>query len=333
MDVETICRGLMSNSRRLSNWSARPRGTDKYISVLSCDRAKYQEASGEGSGFYGSLQDSKMTNDLEMIAELQTSNIDIAIADSNHTPTADNNASIDSVGKDIIPLLNLPIEKPWRKTGQDFDFTPEDAGKGKSNHDRKEAVLKHSPKASVIPCLNDSKLSKDSIATSMKHGTSIYEQILADIRFTKRSSRKSIDKKARDSRIARLKRTPVSKPSPKRLKRSILQNIEFQKETADPIFSPAKFETPGKEDIRLSSNSLVLSSGLRSRHLFASGRDLCVIYDSETDVRADSKSVNKPSSRQQLSTERIKLYRYKPRIDRSYSNLYQSRMSRSVSGI
>lgn len=331
MDVQTICRGLMASSRRLSAWPSKPRGINRYVAILSCDEVQEREVANQELELEHSHRYSKMTNDLEMIAELQTSNIDIAIADSNQTPTADNNASIDSVSKDFIPLLNLPIEKGNIGNKEEFVLTPLQPRKKQLKSSQRERVVKMSPLVAATPDLNSSKLSKDSKTTSSKHGTSIYEQILADIRFTKRSNQKSTDRRKRESPKPKVRKIFLAQPSPKKPKKTDLNSSAQNKHLNEESFSPARFNTPTKEEGRLTGTSLQLSNGLRSRHIFASGKDQCRIYDSESDVRPSVSVVRKISRKQQLSTERIRLYRYKPRIERSYSNLYKDRLSRSVS--
>jgi hypothetical protein len=187
----------------------------------------------------------------------------------------------DSCQKELIPLLNLPERNPSSEMTDQLDNSKINTAKPKKTQ--------------------NSRLESSFYRSESKGDQSIYEKILANIRFTKRSQQE----------------TPRSK-------RQVTYNL---------------FKTPAKDDSRHSEGSLKASSGLRSKHTFAQSRDGLIIYDSDQALAPETSpgtDINRKfycSSQSQLTSDLKAAYVYSRSVKRSYSNLFDRRkqLARSCS--
>jgi hypothetical protein len=181
----------------------------------------------------------------------------------------------DSYQKDLIPLLNLQERKTTSEMTDDHNIS-----KRTNSKPRKKA---------------NSRLESSFYRSESKGDQSIYEKILANIRFTKRSQGE----------------TPRSKrPSKYKM-----------------------FKTPLKEESRHSETSKIAASGLRSKHTFTQSKEGLLIYDSEVGLAPDTGDAPEPVSNKlyfsqsQLTSRQRRTYIYSRSIERSYTGLFVRRKS------
>lgn len=181
----------------------------------------------------------------------------------------------DSCQKELIPLLNL--QERNQGLGLNDEIT---ISKRSTSKPRKQ---------------QNSRLESSYYRSESKADQSIYEKILANIRFTKRS----------EGETPRTKRPGKYK----------------------------MFKTPVKEEKKHSESSKQAASGLRSKHTFAQSRDGLLIYDSDFGLAADTSAAPEPDiknfyfSQVQLSRRQKHAYKYSRSIERSYSGLFDRKKS------
>lgn len=260
---------------------------DDIYRVLASNSARMQSILRTGVKIVNSRARKGSSSKKSLLAELQNTNITIEDEAENKSVRAAQrpnkgqaileakSSSGDSYKKELIPLLNIP-ERKWSVDMVD----PDNMSKISTEKPQKAT---------------NSKLEGSFYKSESKGDQSIYEKILANIRFTKRSQEE----------------TPRSK-----------RPVKYR-----------LFKTPVKEEHLLTETSKQAASGLRYRHSFAQSKDGLLIYESEQareseeSPQPNSMSRKYKSSQSQLRARQRRAYIYNRSIERSYSGMFDRRRS------